>query len=128
MQIRITSAGITAQQSSADDVTTSSHNNAKPIVGCRFSLSHRWGVAFIIWYSKVFGLSLEQELRLGVKWLKFIYQYSPFAKCQRKRFAKNVRSFVVLTAPAEWYLIAVSVVSLLQCCLIVYLSIKYIMK
>lgn len=107
------------------DVSTSSHTCTKPHVGCRFSLSHRLGVAFIIWFSKVFGLSLEQELRLGVKYLKFIYYSSPFSKCQRERFAKNAKSFVGLTAPVEWYLFAVSIVSLLQCCLVVWLSIKH---
>lgn len=106
------------------DASTSSHTCTKPPVGCRFSLSHRLGVAFIIWFSKVFRLSLEQELRLGVKYLKFIYRSSPFAKCQRERFVKNVKSFVVLTAPVEWYLIAVSIASVLQSCLIVLLSLK----
>ena len=108
--------------------TTSSPTDAKPRVACRFGLSHRLGVSVISWYVKLFNLSFEKELRLIAKWLMFIYGSSPFSKCRRKQLAKNVKSFVVLTAPVEWYLIAVSVVSLLQCCLVVYLTIKYIMK
>lgn len=118
----IPSAGTDADSELQPIDITSSQHSSKPNVACRFGLSHRFGLSLITWYSNKRKLSLEATLRIGAKYLNFIYHSSPFSMCQRKRFVKNVKSFFALTAPVELYLIAVSVVSLLQCCLVVWLS------
>ena len=121
-------AGTKADSSTADEVNSVSQHSRKPNVGCRFSLSHRLGVDFIRWFSTSFYLSLENELRIGVKWLQFIYYWSPFALCQRKLFPKRWKLFWLRfwNSPISLF-VSVTVVILLSL-LIVYLSTSYIKK
>ena len=97
-------------------------------VACRFGLSHRCGLSFITWYSNKKDLSLETTLRMGAKWLNFIYRDSPFSKCQRKLLSKNLKSFFAGQADLSVYALVLSLVALLQSSVVAYLTIKLLMK
>jgi len=109
-----------------DDMFVSQHSR-KPNVGSRFCLSHRVGVNTIRWFSKLFNLSLEKELILGVKWLQFIYHWFPFSLYQRKLFPKRWKLFWLLFWNSPISLFVSVIVATLLSLLIVYLSTKYIM-
>lgn len=97
-------------------------------VACRFGLSHRWGLSFITWYSNKKNLSLETTLRMAAKWLNFIYRDSPFSMCQRKALSKNLKSFFAGQSDLSIYALVLSLVALLQSSVVVYLTIKLLMK
>jgi len=108
--------------------TTSSQPCSKPNVACRFGLSYRWGLSFITWYSNKRNLSLEATLRMGAKWLNFIYGWSPFSKCQRMLFPKRWKLFWLLFLNSPVYLFVVVVCSILQSVIVLYLTIKLLKK